>query len=181
MEEENNKPTLAEWIQAHPKSVFAMRAITWAIFAGGLPFAFIAWRYGIFKSQNTIAISGWGVIAIVILAFLFTIINYVRRGLKPGLFKQCVSGFCKVILPLLAVLLIADGIKEDIALFEKALIVTITCELIAIPINPFPEWLEKRRKEQNLEEQEGYFEAMWKKFFDKKKENDDEWNFLNKI
>ena len=172
-EAEVTKPTLGEWLDNHPKSVFITRAVMWAIFAAGLPFAFIAWRYGIFKEQTAIALNGWGVLGIVILiVFFITLAGYIRKGIKPGYFKQCASGFCKVVLPLLAILLILEGIKSDIELFEKALCVTIVCELVAIPINPFPQWLEERRKEQNLEEQEGVAEVLWNKFFDKKKEEE---------
>ena len=99
--EEGEKQTLGEWLDEHPKSVFITRAVTWAILAAGLPFAFIAWRYGIFKEQSKIAISGWGVLALVIIIiFVLTLANYIRKGLKPGIFKQCASGFCKVVLPL---------------------------------------------------------------------------------
>ncbi len=173
--EEESKKTLGEWLDSHPKSVFITRAVSWAIFAAGLPFAFIAWRYGIFKEQNVVAISGWGMLGIIILiVFFITLASYVKKGLKPGFFKQCASGFCKVILPLLAVLLIIEGVKNDIALFEKALCVTIACELVAIPVNPFPEWLAKRQSEMKLEEQEGMLEAMWNKYFTKKKEEEKE-------
>lgn len=175
MSEQNNedKKTLVEWLTEHPRAVFLTRAFAWAVFAAGLPFAFIAWRYGIFKNQGTIAISGWGMIGIIIVGcFVLALVNYVRQGLRPGFLKQCVGGFCKIVLPLLIVLLIVQGIKDDLALFEKALGVTIVCELVAIPLNPFPEWLEKRRKELHLEEQESMFGALWDKFFSKKEENE---------
>ena len=179
MEKEENAPqtkkTLTEWISEHPQTVFITRAVAWFTFAGLLPFAFIAWRYGLFKDQGAIVISGWGIIGIIILAaVILAIAGYVKQGMKPGLLKQCVSGFCKIILPLLALMLCIQGIKNDIELFEKALGVTIACEIVAIPLNPFPEWLEKRRKEMNLEEQESMFGALWDKFFAKKRENDGE-------
>lgn len=174
-EESKEKRTLVEWINDHPKSTFITRAILWAILAGGLPFAFIAWRYGIFKDSGSIAISGWGIIGIVIAAiFVFVLAGYIRKGLKPGPFKYLANGFCKVVLPLVILLIVVEGVKRDIALFEKALIVTTVCELIAIPVNPFPEWLAKRQSEMKLEEQEGVFEAMWNKFFAKKKEAEKE-------
>ena len=161
-----------EWLDSHPKTVFMSRAVAWFIFAGVLPFLFIAFRYGIFKSSGAIALNGWGIIGIVILgAVIITLFKYLREGMEEGLMKQCVLGFCKVILPLLAVLLIVEGIKSNIDLFEKALAVTISCELVAIPINPFPEWLEKRRIEKGLKHQESIFGALWDKFFEKKKEN----------
>ena len=172
---EEEKKTIAEWLNEHPRAVFLTRAAAWAIFAGGLPFAFIAWRYGIFKDQGSIVISGWGILGIVFLAVVFlAIASYVKQGMRPGFFKQCVSGFCKIILPLTALMLIIQGIKNDIQLFENALGVTIVCEIIAIPINPFPEWLEKRKKELKLEEQESFLGACWDTFFNKKKENESE-------
>ena len=174
-EEPKEKKTIWQWLQEHPKTVFATRVLAWTCFAMVLPFVFIAYRYGLFRDNGAISVSGWGIIAIIIvLVFAITVINYIRKGLKPGMLKQCVMGVVKVIIPLVAVLLIVQGIRTDIDLFTKALGVTIACELVAIPLNPFPAWLEKRRKEQNLEEQEGMFEAMWNKFFAKKKENEKE-------
>lgn len=174
MAEEEQKKSVMEWLKEHPKTVFATRALAWAIFAMVLPFTFIAYRYGIFRSNNTIAISGWGFIGIVIVVvFAITLFNYIRKGLEEGMLKQCIMGIVIVIIPLTAILLLVKGIASDIELFEKALGVTIACELVAIPVNPFPEWLEKRRKERNLKEQESMFGALWDKFFAKKKENEE--------
>lgn len=174
-EEEKQKKTVSEWLNEHPKTVFLTRAFAWATFAAILPFAFIAYRYGIFRSTGTIALNGWGMIGVVILlVFVISLISYIKQGMEEGMLKQCLMGFVKIIVPLLAVMLIVQGIKNNIDLFIKALGVTIACEFVAIPINPFPEWLEKRRKEKNLKEQESVFGALWDKFFDKKKENDGE-------
>ena len=173
-EEPKKRKTLREWAEEHPKTTFATRAVTWFTFAAILPFLFIAFRYGIFKSTGTIALSGWGIIAVIIFAaVLIGLLNYLRQGMREGMAKQCIMGFCKIIVPLLMVMVIVEGIKTNIDLFLKALGVTIACELIAIPINPFPAWLEERRKEMNLEEQESVFGALWDKFFAKKKEHED--------
>lgn len=168
------KKTFGEWLNEHPKSVFAIRAITWFVFAAVLPFLFIAFRYGIFKSTGTIALSGWGIIAVVIVAaVLIGLLGYLKQGMREGMLKQCIMGFVKIIIPLLMVMIIVNGIKTNIDLFLKAIGVTIACEAIAIPLNPFPAWLEERRKEKNLEEQESVFGALWDKFFTKKKEHED--------
>lgn len=161
------------WLENHPKSVFLTRAFAWAVFAAGLPFAFIAWRYGLFMGTNTIQLSGWGMIGVLILAiFTLTLLNYLKKGLKTGFFKQCATGFVKVILPLLIVLLIVEAIKQNIILFEQALSCVIMCELIAIPINPFPAWIEKKNSEQQEEKYEGMADVLWDKFF-KRQENKD--------
>lgn len=172
--EEKQKKSLTEWLREHPKSVFATRALVWTVFAMVLPFLFIAFRYGIFEKSDTIALSGWGIIGVIIvLVFCLSLFSYIKQGMEDGMFKQCLMGFTKVIIPLLAVLLVVQGIKTNIELFETALGVTIACEFIAIPINPFPEWLAKRKREKNLKEQESVFGALWDKFFAKKKENEE--------
>jgi hypothetical protein len=170
-EPKKEKKSLMVWMAEHPKTTFAARAFTWAAFAAILPFMFIAFRYGIFKNQGTIAISGWGIIAVVIVAvFLIGLLGYLKQGMREGMAKQCIVGFCKIVVPLLMVLAVVQGIRSNIDLFVKALGVTIACEIVAIPINPFPAWLEERRKEKNLEERESLFGALWDKFFAKKKE-----------
>ena len=174
-EEEKQKKTLREWTSEHPKTIFITRFLAWATFACVLPFVFIAYRYGIFKDNNVIALSGWGIIVvIIILVFCLSLFSYIKQGMEDGMVKQCLMGFTKIIIPLMAILLIVQGIRSNIELFEKALGVTIACEFVAIPINPFPSWLAKRKKEKKLEEQESMFGALWDKFFSKKKENDNE-------
>ncbi len=174
VEVKKEKKSLMVWIAEHPKTTFATRAVAWFTFAAVLPFLFIAFRYGIFKSQGTIALSGWGIIGVIIFAaVLIGLIGYLKQGMKEGMAKQCLVGFCKIIVPLLMVLIIVKGIQSNVELFMKALGVTIACEAIAIPINPFPAWLEARRKEKGLEEQESVFGALWDKFFSKKKEHED--------
>lgn len=173
VDEPKEHKSIWQWLDEHPKTVFITRALIWATLAMVLPFVFIAYRYGLFRDAGAISLSGWGIIAVIIVVvFAFTVVGYIRKGLKDGMVKQCLTGFMKIIVPLVAVLLIVQGIKTDFGLFQTALGVTIACEAVAIPINPFPSWLAKRKKEQNLEEQEGMFEAMWNKFFAKKKENE---------
>jgi hypothetical protein len=173
-ENENEKTnSLKEWIEKHPKTFFCIRGIFWFIFSCGLPFAFIAWRYGIFTSQSKIKLTGWGMIAIIIaIVFIITLIKYLYKGLKPGLAKQCIFGFVSIILPLVILYLLIISIQSDIDLFKQALGCVIICELVGIPLNPFPAWVEQKRKERKEEEASSLSDIVLDKFFKKKKEEE---------
>lgn len=127
------------------KKIFIIRFILFTIFACVLPFIFIAWRYQLFRKVDSIALSGWGLVAIIIL-FVFTI--YVVKSLKKGLYNkrkwsmgmQIVNGLLKIVLPLLTIYFIINSIQNSIDLFKQSLIITIISEMIAIPINPLPKW-----------------------------------------
>jgi len=114
-----------------------------SLFAGILPFVFIAWRYQIFNvAEPKVSLTGWGFIGVVIL-FLFIVYMYnvAKKIFKYSLFFQIVSGFIKVILPILVVYIVVDNIENNIHLFKQALMVVILCELVAIIVNPFPKYM----------------------------------------
>ena len=69
-ETKKKKKSLVAWCKEHPRVVFWTRLVLWATFAAILPFVFIANRYGIFSSSSKIKLTGWGFIAIVIIAIL---------------------------------------------------------------------------------------------------------------
>ena len=171
MEEEKKKKTFKEKCDEHPKTVFGIRLALWTLFSAVLPFIFIAWRYGIFQPSSKIKLSGWGIIGIIIIiVFLITLISYLSKGMKQSLFKQCVVGFFKIILPLLILLLLVVEIENHISLVKQALVCVIICEVIGIPLNPLPDWLEQRRIEQGKEQAETLSDIFWGTFFKKKKD-----------
>lgn len=167
------KKSLTEWLQEHPKTVFGFRVFLWAVCAAVLPFAFIAWRYDIFTPQTKIKLTGWGFIAIIILViFISTLIKYIYKGLRPGLAKQCIFGFVSIILPLVVLYLLVTSIESNIGLFKQALGCVILCEAIAIPLNPFPAWLAKRQEEDGKRKAETMSDVFWDKFFNHKKDGE---------
>ena len=166
---EENKLTI--WWDKHQKLVFILRFVLWTICAAILPFSFIAWRYKIFTVDSQIKLTGWGFIAIIIvIAFISTLVKYIYKGLKPGLAKQCISGFVSVILPLILLYLLINSIEDSIQLFKQALGCVILCEAIAIPINPFPEWLVKRQAENKEQKVETMSDIFWDSFLKHKKD-----------
>ena len=149
-EEENKKHNLITWLKEHPKTVFWTRFVFWTLLACVLPFIFIVWRFELFQPISKIQIGGWGIIAIVIVAvFAFAIIRYIRLALsaKYSLISQCLSGFCKIIIPLCVIMVILYNIKSNIDLFLQVMGVVTVCEAVAIPINPLPKWAYECQKE----------------------------------
>lgn len=172
-EQEQEKKNIVEWCIEHPKTTFALRAIVWTIFAAVLPFSFIAWRYDIFKKGSELQLSGWGIIAVIIVAvFAIVLIRYLFLALKPGFAKQCITGFASVVVPLIALMLIVDKISTNVVCFQQALGCTTLCEFLAIPINPFPDLIEKMRQEELDEKVEKSGKKFWKVFFDTKKDSE---------
>jgi Na+/proline symporter len=144
------------------KKLFLARLILFTIFACVLPFSFIAWRYHIFTTLNSVSLSGWGIIAIVIaLVFIVYVARMLKRGMPYSMLTQCIGGLLKVTLPLILLYVVVNAIKNQSEIFLQALLVVIISETIAIPINPFPKWL----NDNQIKKEDSYFEKLknwWK-------------------
>lgn len=141
--EENTKKS---FITEHPVITFWIRVVSWIIFAGVLPFTFIAFRFNIFKENTGASLSGWGIIAVIIIALVvIALIKYAKAiaKVKNDFLSQCIDGFCRFIIPLVVLLIICNIVKKDIDLFLQALGCVILCESVAIPLNPFPSLIKK--------------------------------------
>ena len=126
--------------------IFWVRAILWALFSCAIPVAFIGWRYDLFRKVGSLQLSGLGLIAIVIIfAFIYVVVKYIRAGfVEWTMTKQIISGVIKVILPLGALLAICIALRNSLDVFIQALSCVLISEVIALPINPFPEWVWKK-------------------------------------
>ena len=113
-----------------------------------MPCAYITIRFNLFTSKN--AISLWGII-IVCLIFLTisVLIKYYLAGMKTkwSYLKQLLEGFCKIILPIIVILIITIFLKmklqwlcNNMNLFIEVLIVILASEIIAVVINPLSKW-----------------------------------------
>ena len=134
------------------KKVFIARLILFVLFGCVLPFVFIAWRYQIFGGTR-ISLTGWGFIAILIVFFfVMYCLKILKNSIPFSITYQVLSGFIKVILPLILVLLVVNALEDSIRQFKQALIVTILCEGIAIVINPLPKYMHDKgiEKTENL-------------------------------
>lgn len=175
--EEEKKVGLQAWIEEHPKTTFWSRFVLWSVFACVLPFSFIVWRFKLFHAISKMQIGGWGIIAIVIvLAFAISIIRYIKMALSSRytLIGQILGGFCKIILPLLAVLAILYSVRENIDLMLQALGCVTLCEAIAIPLNPLPKWAYEAQKDAREEERKDTMDYLLDGFFSRKNKKGDD-------
>lgn len=133
------------------KIIFLTRFILFVITACILPFSFIAWRFGLFSQSHgeQVALTGWGVIAIIIvMVFIIYTLKMLKQGQPYSMFTQICSGLIKVILPLVICLFLLKAIRDNIDSMIQALTWTIICEMFAIVINPLPKWVEENHIER---------------------------------
>lgn len=128
------------------RNIFITRVVLFSIFACVLPFVFIGWRYDIFRVNNKISprvsLTGWGFLAILIVFFFVRYcMNILKHSIPFSMTHQFLSGIIKIIMPLLLLLFVINALENSIAFFKQALIVTIICEGVAIPLNPFPKFM----------------------------------------
>jgi len=136
------------------RRIFIIKAISWAMLSCILPVLFIGWRYDLFNVNNKLNLSGYGLIAIVIIfVFLITLFKYFKKLylVKWSMLGQIIGGLIKVVLPLLAILLVFNSIKNDIDTAITCLGVVIVLETIALPINPFPKYIYEKTNGQTTE------------------------------
>lgn len=144
MAEEITKDTSEGTVTSRKRKVFWGRFAAWTVFSCVLPVAFIAWRYDLFTKVGTLQLSGYGVVAVIILAaFAIAVCKYVKRAMdaKWTMAGQCISGTAKVIVPLFALFLVLKAMEQSIGIFIQCLGVVIVCETIAIPLNPMPRYV----------------------------------------
>lgn len=149
------------------KKVFIARAIGWTLFSCVLPVLFIGWRYSLFKKVGALQLSGWGLIGILIIfIFLRTLVRYIRAGFVGwSMVKQVLNGVIKILLPLGVVLIVAIAIRNNLDYFIQALSIVLILEAIAIPLNPFPQWV--------WEKSQGRFESLIDLIANKNKKESD--------
>ena len=154
------------------KSVFITRVVVWLLFACIIPVIFIGWRFAIFEKAGSLQLSGWGIIAIIIVAVtLYVIIKYIRAGFIGWSWtKQIINGVVRVILPLGVLLAICISLQNNIKVFIQALSVVLVSEAVGIFVNPFPEWVWEKTKGQC----ESVVDFVVNKFYNKNKEKDGE-------
>lgn len=134
-----------------PRKSFWLRFVAWIMFAVVAPCGFIVWRFGLFApaAEPKIIVGGWGVLVILMVSiFSLVLVSYIKQGLKGTYYEQLVSGFTKLVLPLLITYALLYIVRNSVDLFLNVLGVIIACEIVAVPINPMPEWLKKHRTEE---------------------------------
>lgn len=130
------------------KKKFTIKLILFLFFSIIVPCAYITIRFNLFTSKN--AISLWGIIIICLIFLTISVlIKYYLAGMKTkwSYLKQLLEGFCKIILPIIVILVITIFLKmklqwlcDNMNLFIEVLIVILASEIIAVVINPLSKW-----------------------------------------
>lgn len=126
------------------KKKFWIEFALWTILAVIVPIIIIASRYDLVK-DNPSKYTGWGIIVIGIIAvFLFVLIGYVVKLMKWSLFKQVLSGFRAVVLPLIILYMLTSVIASNIENIRFVIFFIGVSEFIATFVNPFPEYIYRK-------------------------------------
>lgn len=171
--DEEKKKSLIAWLEEHPKTTFWGRFVLWALCACILPFLFIAWRFELFGKVGQMQLSGWGIVGIILVfVFALTVIHYIKLALsaKYSLIAQILSGFCKIIIPLLAVFALLECVKDNVESMIKVMGIVIVCEAAAIPLNPLPKWAYEMQKDVRADERKEAMDYLLDGFFKRKKD-----------
>lgn len=164
------KKSILEWVKEHPKTVFVLRTVLWSLLACVIPFIIISVKFDFYS--NSPKLSGWAIIGIIIvMVFVMVFTKYIGQCLSPGkMITQCLNGFVKVIIPLTALLAVTLFLENCLTEFRTVLGVTIVCEASAIPLNPFPALIEKKKQERIENTVDKATDTLWDKYFAKKKD-----------
>lgn len=174
-ETEKKKSSLIDLMTEHPTATFWVRFSAWVVFAAMAPLAFMMWRFNLFNKESHAFLGGWGLFVVIFAAiFLIVLIAYFRRimMIKHVFISSCISGVCKVIIPLVALLVICYVVRNELDYLIQVLSCTILCELVAIPLNPFPEYIAELQKDVDEDKRKGTIDYLWDKYFAKKKEEE---------
>lgn len=165
MMEINNEVTTQE--KKSPKvRIFILRMLGYMTFGLIIPLAFLIWRFGLFQQTSKLNIGGWGIVAIIFASVFFIKLIKQSEDCVDSLFlKQIFRSISKVFIPLLAVTLCVYAVGDFWKELINFLMVLTICEPIAYVLNPFPEYL----KEKEKEEQTNTVTKIIGMFWDKKK------------
>lgn len=136
-------------------AIFWTRLILWLTFSCVIPICTFSIRFGLFQKNPTVTdslgnviqtpsvkLSGWGIIACILVWITVSSIIKEVIAAYPGysLTKQWLTGFIKVVLPLITGFLACMFIKNSIEHLMFCLGTLALCQFIAVPLNPLPEW-----------------------------------------
>ena len=141
--------------------VFWVRFLIYVLFGMAIPVAFLIWRFKLFEKINSVSVGGWGVVVILIVVIFFIkMLKYIKKGLPFSFWTQLITGYLKTVIPLLALVLIVYCMRNSISELIQFLVVFITCQVIAVPANPFPQWIHDNKLDEEENKTRKIFESL---------------------
>lgn len=131
------------------KKEFWIRFAIWLVFVLIVPVLFIMFKFDIFTPKEKTTFGGWGLIIVIITAIVcIVMLRYITKSIKHTMLKQVISGLSLITLPLGALLIGVYLIRNSLDAFLITMLVVLVCETIAIPINPFPKWVQANKVDE---------------------------------
>ena len=127
------------------KKQFWARLSLYVVFGAIIPVSFLTWRFKLFEvvqeTTSKVTIGGWGLIAILFIAFFFIkLMKAIRKGMPFSIGRQILDGFSKTIIPLIVAAVCVYMMKDLMKELFQFLCVVIFCEMVAVCVNPLPQW-----------------------------------------
>lgn len=147
------------------KAWFWIRFASWVLFSLVMPILFINYRYQLFSKVSKVSLSGWCLfIGVIVFVFSIILVRYVLHSAKYSYLKQVIKGAVFLILPLLFVIYCLYCCRDTIDQLIQVLSFCCLSWVIAIAINPMPQWVYNQSKG----EQEDFINYVLDKRVEKK-------------
>ncbi len=161
---EENEEIEEKKIDKRKVSIFITRLLVYIIFGAVIPLSFLIWKFKLFSSTKTIRIGGWGVVAIILLAFFLSkLIKQATDCIEEVLYKQILNGVRTVFIPLLTITLCIYSVNEFWQQLMSFLIVLTVCEPIAYIVNPIPEYIKDSEDKKKKNKLISILEIFWER------------------
>lgn len=146
--------------------IFWSRMAGWFLTGVGIPITVFSIKFGLFTKYgyevttdelgnitgSRVAINGWGIVSIILIGiFALSIINEILKAYenKYSFTKQCLDGLRKRIIPLALVIGICYWLRGVLDQVIFCLFIIGVAQLAAIPLNPLPEWRNRKLKQED--------------------------------
>ena len=162
-------------------AIFWSRMLGWVATGCVAPIGVFAAKFGLFKASHyvehydemgnlvrtSIALNGWGIVSCFLIGWtLIQILNEVLHSFNEGysFTKQIITGIKNRIIPLAVAFFICIWLNGVIGEIMFCLGTIIVSQIIAIPLNPMPEW---RARKKQAEDYSDVYTMVYKIFKDK--------------
>lgn len=165
--------------------IFWTRMIGWLATGCAAPITVFAVKFGLFKTveqntvydemgnlvQTSISLNGWGIVScFLVLWTLAQIVSEITQSLQGySLTKQFLTGFKNRIIPLaiaFGAFYMLQGVISQILFCLGTIIIS---QILAILLNPLPQWRYKKNKEENYDDALSYALSSLTKTINKNK------------
>ena len=165
--------------------IFWTRMIGWLATGCAAPITVFAVKFGLFKTveqntvydemgnlvQTSISLNGWGIVScFLVLWTLAQIVSEITQSLQGySLTKQFLTGFKNKIIPLtiaFGAFYMLQGVISQILFCLGTIIIS---QILAILLNPLPQWRYKKNKEENYSDALSYAFSSLTKTINKNK------------